>query len=307
MIAWLAAYVEAAEYRRLELADGRVLVAEVVATDARGLSLRVPQGRLQVPFDQVLRIDPVEAPLYQYQTPVRVLVLPFGAIDAPGEDAQKAAEALRRRFADVPSVRVVDVDAFAAQLPTGKKAALVACGLDASCVVAQAAGADVDLVVMGTLAGAELAVASVFLDAPRAQRRVGGPVGGDVLAGAPWTLLAVEPEPAAPAPTVVAAPVAPAAPRRPETPVSPALSYVPVPGLPAFVTGDTGRGLACVAVTVPLTALIVGAAGAAATDPGELALVGAAAWWASSVVTNRAFVGVAPIEGGATVTAGGTF
>jgi hypothetical protein len=301
---WLAV-AEAAEYRRLELADGRVLVAEVVATDAKGLSVRVPQGRAQVPFDQVLRLDPVDQQLYQYQTPLRVLVLPFGAVDATGAEAQGAADALRAGFAGVHAVRVVGVSAAAGQLPPGRVASLTECGLDASCVVAQAAGADVDVVVMGTLAGAELTLASVYLDAPKAQRRVTSPAGGDP--DAPWLLLGYERE--APAAPATPSPKRPGAkpPKTPARPASPALSLVPVPGLPAFVAGETGRGLLCVAVTVPMTALVVGAAGAAATDPGELALIGAAAWWAGSVVTNRAFVGVAPIEGGAVLTTTGTF
>ncbi len=76
------------------------------------------------------------------------------------------------------------------------------------------------------------------------------------------------------------------APGRLRSGVSP-LSLSPIPGLPAFRAGDTGRGLAAIAITVPVTAAAVFLAGSASEQPWGVIGIGAATWWVTSVVCNR--------------------
>lgn len=286
----LAARAEAAEYRRVELADGRTLVAEVVATDAHGLVLALPQGRARVAFVEVLRIAPEDAAVYADQPPLRVAVLPFAALDgAAPADAEVARRRVAAAFARVPEVVAVEPPAG-----TPEAERLGACGLDASCVVAAGAALEADVAVLGALAqpgdAEELALASVFLAAPRAQRRVSLAGDGDP-ADVAWALLALERP--SDAPTAARAPAWTA--------------LAPVPGLPQWIEGDPGRALLAAGIAVPVAAGIVAAAGAATTRPEDLVVVGAIAWWSASALANRALLVPEPREDGAGLRIAGSF
>ena len=71
----LVSLAQAQEFRRLELADGRVLQAEILTTGATGLEIRIAQGRMLVPFEQVLQIVPSDAAAFTSAAPWRVLLV----------------------------------------------------------------------------------------------------------------------------------------------------------------------------------------------------------------------------------------
>jgi hypothetical protein len=55
------------QYRILELTDGRTLTAEILGTEATGLSLRTPQGDSLVSFELLVDMQPTDAAGYQAQ------------------------------------------------------------------------------------------------------------------------------------------------------------------------------------------------------------------------------------------------
>jgi hypothetical protein len=322
MIALLLPGVLAAEYRRLELADGRALEVQVLQTTGDGLELAVPPGRLRVGFDQVLSIQEMDQADYTNQPPWRILVRASG--DA-GVDTQVLAE-----LAAMPGVTVVP-----GPLPAEEVAGLAACGVDAACVQRSLTPTLADVALVVTTTPNTLSVQSAWTG-------VGGflPTGAVPMPTDPASLgLAVShalheglgllpppaplatmpaawpqpgsPEPisASPAPTPVAPAPTPLADPQPRTRVvNPALAFVPIPGFPEWVAGRPGRAAAATAITLPLTAGLVYVAGAQSREPGALWALSAAGYYALCVTTSRAFLPVvSPTEGGAQVSVGGSF
>lgn len=323
-----------AEYRRVELADGRVLVAEVTGSNEEGLLLRSRQGMTRERFEDILRIDAVDAVVYDAQSPLRILVLPIGIGDGTAApDAAAATQVLAARTARVPATTVLAI----ADLPAGAvQDSVRGCGLDTSCVLAATRESGVDLVVMGMLgapggAASELTLASVWMAAPRAQRRVAilrsGPIGGqaaDVDAAA-MVLLGLDPtlapsapplpppEPPPPVAGVEPPPSVPSPPRPASPPprrsADPLHALVPLPGFPQWMAGDVRGGAIATAIVVPATAALVWAGGHEAPTPVGFAVLSGVGYYALCVVTNRAMmpVVVTPTPGGASVQAGGRF
>lgn len=256
MILALAVAALAGEPRRVELTDGRVLLVEVVATDDLGLLVALPQGRARVPFAAIARVTPVDARAVESQPALRVLVAPFAG--GPAGDAASAE--IVAAFAALPGV--------VPARPPHDAARLAACGLELPCVVAEAAGGDADFAVLGAAKDGEVALAGVWLDAPRAQRRIVVPA-GEPLAEAPRALMDLLPPPL------------------PPPPPDPRLALIPVPGLPAWRTQQRGRGVTAVLASATATAGLVAAAGYAGTRPGEIVAVGVVGWCVSAVVINR--------------------
>lgn len=162
----LAQLAAAAEYRRVELADGRVIVAEVQNTDANGIDVRVPQGRMHLSFDRVLRIDPAEAEAWAAQKPIRVLVLPFTAEGgAPAASPESARTRVWDELGKVPAVARVELAAMGGWAPATTLQALAGCGADAGCIGARVASLDVDVVIGGSVRGSggeELVLAAAW-------------------------------------------------------------------------------------------------------------------------------------------------
>ncbi len=335
------------EFRKIELADGRILVAEVTGTYAEGLALRVPQGMFKTPFDDILRIDPVDESVYRSLPALRVLVLPVGARDGLlPNDADLATKRLRTEMSRVPGTRVLVLEDLPAGTPS---ATLHGCGLDASCVLGASGGLAVDVIVMGMLgapggAASELTLSSVWSGATRAQRRTSivraGTLDSQIreIDAATYVLLAVEAERApvvavapfptpvpgavptpvpTPLPVVIAAPVATPAVPSPTpitqpasgTSIDPALAFVPIPGFPSWLAGDYRGGVIATAIVIPATALVVWAAGHESPSPAAFGLLAGVGYYAVCAATNRAVLPVAitPTVGGAAVQVGGTF
>lgn len=325
----LASAALAAEYRQIEVADGRTLLGEVVATGDQGLTLRLPQGVTDVVFPDIVRLDPVAAALVEAQPPLRVLVLPSAGADPATEDS--ADRQLLATLAAVPYTRVTTLDALPQTVSDTTRSTLRSCGLDTTCVVSAATDVPVDVVVMPVLrvdtTVEELVLASVWLDAPRAQRRVatshplGAEARGPDIAAAAFTLLGVRPADGAAKAGVEAAarpqgvPVVTPAPV-PSPPVAAApprdlrgYEFIPVPGITAFADGRPGAGVAAMAVVVPATAALVYVAGHESARAGTVVAVSAIGYYALCVVSNRivAPVYVTPTDGGAVISAGGRF
>jgi hypothetical protein len=326
----LAGLAQAGEYRRLDLADGRVLTVEVLGSEATGLVVRVPQGTLHLPYEEVLTITPVEPSAYAAVGPLRILVVPFTAVDpATGDDAGRVEGIVWNELDALPATEVLSLGQVAAR--TGEQAAdaLSRCGADVACVRAGAGAYDVDVVVSGTVSGSggeDLALAAAWPAAPQAGEtaatKLDGPL-GESARRAVYTLFGYEVPSAAPVavapvpvpqgvPTVVPPVVAVVPEPAPHRTVPVALAAVPLPGFTAFMGGDVAHGLAATALVLPATVGIVYTAGASSSRAEEVVGLSIAGWWALCAVTNVAWMPrvlptLRPTEGGATLGVGGAF
>ncbi|MCK6504778.1 hypothetical protein L6R53_15460 [Myxococcota bacterium] len=336
----LGGAAHAAEYRRITLNDGRVLVAEVESTTATGLELAMPQGRATVRFDQVQSLEEVDQATWKAQPSWTVVVLPPAEADAAL--APTLAQQLAEAVAQVPAVVVTTPDKMT-RLSATQRTAFAACGTDAACIQGYLDLTGARVAVSARLEGdpstPNLVVVSSFAQAPLARREVSvdwatdasamrGPLRQTVetalhlkarpvdrnlprTPSAPAaTTPAADPSPTAP---VAAAPTstAPASP----SPAGPspstlrALSWVPLPGLPSMARGDWGGAGASLAIAIPGTVGMVAVAGQASFTQGQLIATSAGSYYLLTVAVNKAFglrglpapVSVVPVQGGGAV------
>ena len=174
----LAAPVHAAEYRQLELSDGRVLTAEVVESTATGLRLQMPQGGAFLRYEQILALEDVDQTAYDAQEPWRVAVIPLLSSEAAFlREIGPATRLLEEHVRGFEHVELVEEDELVASLGSDGMATLQACGVDPSCAAPFAQEAGVTIFLMGELATEDdatsvLLLASAWADHPRAQRVV---------------------------------------------------------------------------------------------------------------------------------------
>lgn len=297
----------AAEYRRLTLMDGRVIVAEMQDMTANALVLRLPQGTMRVAPTQVMGMETVDEASWSAQEPWDVLVVPFVSTGGEVLSAQAgvAREVVTEQVAAIPATRLLGPADLARALTAEQLDQLQGCGIDAPCAVALGRDAGADLIVMGsvdrTAGGHELMLATVFPRAPRAQRQVSARYGDDLRTdrAASWSALhtAVFLDPSAPPPveTVAGGPfpesavaeAPPASEPLPSARVVRRLSWVPVPGLPSLVRRDWQGFALCWTAVVPASIAMVGAAGEAAPERHQFALVGIGSYAILAVAANR--------------------
>ncbi len=129
---WLVCPVaEAAEIRRITYPDGRSFVGEIVATTATSLTLRIPSGDMDVPYDANPEISPATAADVSSQPPLSIVVL---ETKSPVDLAPRAAEIhdfLITRLADIPHTRVTS----SGSLPPDTREALTDCGQSIGCML----------------------------------------------------------------------------------------------------------------------------------------------------------------------------
>jgi hypothetical protein len=267
-----AAQDDGPQVRAVRLADGRAYVAQVVATLPEGIALRVPQGTLTVPYEQLVDVSPLDAADYDRQDPWVVLLA------APGDGAAaRLLDAMPQVVIWTPTGTVGEPSG-PIDLADAEQAALRSCQLDAACMAgALGQGANAHWVV--SLDSAGQVVGQVTRSDTAA---VGGPLTSD---DAGWRAIHLAlglDAPSGPSPIALTPP------RLARTP-APALRYLPVPGLPALAAGQGGRFALALGTAVPLTAAWVGAVGTQATSLPEGAAWSAVGFYAVSVLTSELF------------------
>jgi len=113
------------QYRNLELTDGRTLTAEILGTEATGLSLRTPQGDSLVSFELLVDMQPTDAAGYQAQTDWVVYVAVDEALRPATVELLKA----------VPGLSVHPVGAAVNGLSAEDAAKAMECKGDPQCLV----------------------------------------------------------------------------------------------------------------------------------------------------------------------------
>ncbi len=268
------------QFREMQLADGRTLQAEILATRAEGMAIAVPQGEIVLSYELLQDMKPIEESAYQAQPPW------VSVVAVPTEHRSQITELLDA----VPSLVVWTAEGTVGQpagpldLAEAELAALRGCGTNAPCVrgafgqgaqgvwVVTLVPAAEGFVLEGSLSGVDTQnTASV--EAPTDQ--------------AVWValhhVLGLEPPKAAP-------PIrAAAASRRARGGSGGGLGFAPVPGLPALAAGDPGRFGLALAVALPATAAWVAVVGTHAQSAPEHIGLGAAGFYAITVLTNQAF------------------
>lgn len=259
-----------ANHRALALADGRAFVGEVLSTEPGGLRVRSPQGALTLPFDTLRDMRPSDAAAWRDQPAWSVHVA------APDE----ARDALLAALRAVPAVEVRAVDEAGGGLSPEQAAAGAACGLDVDCIVDAWSGAPWRIVVVALPEGDGLRLVGAVSTTGSVLHRRDVTSLGD-LGAAAHALLGLEAPVAQATPRVARA--APAfEPRRAN-----ALSFAPVPGLPALRRGDHAAFAAAVGLAVPTTALWVGAVGRNAQTAPEAVALSLAGFYVSTVLANQ--------------------
>ncbi len=329
---WLG-LAAAAEYREVELADGRLLTAELLGMDGETIVVELPQGRASWPLTAIQDLRPATAEAYASQPAWTALVLPLAAdaeLTELAADAERRIQALLPR---VPALEVWDRGALGERLGPAETEALAACGADAVCAL-EALGPLAPELVIGAELVSETAgeppilrLASGFASAPLAARQVRVPypagepgLDAQVMAGL-YPLLHLDPDRFLLAElatyVVPGEPVAPPPPPEPPPQFRLAeargLGWIPVPGLPSAVQGRPREAAVAAAVVLPGTAAMVYVAGWSTWHRRQLWLAGLGSYAVLSVAVNQlllsrntdrpARLGVAPLEGGAAVTA----
>jgi hypothetical protein len=303
-----------AEYRRVILADGREVAAEIVNITATGMELRLPQGIMIVPPDQPAVFQPLKAEEFNTQPQWKVVVLPF--VSEPGDKATEAEAArlfARRVLEEMGGVRPMSPDEVDVRGQQSVKRALAMCGTQLQCATRLGEALGVDVVVMGEIdRNDKFHLSAVFVQSPAARRRITVALSGPVVQhrreiyDAQYRVLFLEPpERALETPVVVAVATAPTQPvtRKPEptpskspTPRKPMtdaalnrLAWAPVPGLPALARRDMAGFGAALGVAGAGAAVGIATAGGATYSKGQFAAVSVLSSYAAIVVANHLF------------------
>lgn len=339
LLAGTAGPARAAEYRRITVNDGRVLVAAVENTTATGLELSMPQGRTTVRFDQVQSLEEVDQATWAAQPSWTVVVLPPSAADAAL--IATLDQQLRQAVAEVPAIVATTPDKMS-RLTTSQRTAFAACGTDAACIQGflDATGArvavsarldgpadDRSLVVVTSFAAAPLARREVSVDWLPDASAMAGPLRQTVETAMhlqPRPVERVLPRSAEPAtatatttPPVettspaqpLAEPRAATASRGPSDAALRAMSWVPLPGLPSAARGDWGGFGASWAVVAPGSVAMVAVAGQASFTRPQMLAAGIGGFYVLTVAANKAIglrgidaqLSAAPLRGGGAV------
>ncbi len=273
------------QYRRIQLADGRVLVAEVLATLPEGLFIGTQQGDISLSYELLVDMAPVDEAAYAAQDPW--LVLLAAPPDSP----------LAMSLASIPGVVVwtpggaVNGADDRVDLTGTEQVALKGCAGAAGCmkgalgttaswrwIVTRGAGdGDAADVLYGLVSTGDTATtATVTADTDAALWTASHEVLGLVppTSDAPFALIDDR--------------------SRGGAGGSAGLTFAPVPGLPALAAGDGGRFALALGLALPATAAWVGVVGTHAESVPEHVALSAVGFYAITVLTNEL---IAPGDG----------
>ncbi len=246
------------QYRILELSDGRTLTAEILGTEATGLSLRTPQGESLVSFELLVDMLPTDEAGYRSQTDWVVYV-------AVEDDLRPVTLELMR---GIQGVSAHPVGAAIHGLTPEAATASVACNGDIQCLVGATSGAGWMWVVSSDTGadGQPMLTGGVTQGRTRTQVKLDNTSRDAMWAGVHQAIGLTPPSSAPPA-AVSPSGNSP----KPRSDMTPgkvtALSFIPLPGTPAIVQRDWGNvGLAW-GIAIPSAALFVVGSAASQESP----------------------------------------
>jgi len=274
------------QYRSFELADGQTFVAEVVASKATGIQIKLPQGERLLPFSNLAGMQEASASDYAAQPSWEI------ALSAP----PSVLMAFKRAAERVPSVNVWTVGSGwpAANVPIDKQAQAAVCAQDLPCLLTSLDGAPGRFVIAVTESaeGARLESAHTEYNIRSSQETA--TLDEEELYRALLTTLRLTPPetPFVPAvPNVQPTSVDNLVDASPATQRTRDLRFVPLPGYAAFREGKSENAWLAAAIALPATALWVGATGNHAQTPLAHAGLGLVGFCAISVSANHLTLG----------------
>ncbi len=279
----VSAQAQDRQYRQLTLIDGRVLTAEILATESTGLRLRVPQGEMLVSFEVLLDMAPAEQSAYEGQTDWFVYVM---LPDAHQEAFLSLVDA-------IPGVAAYQIRDEAGLIPggvtTGEAFEAASCDGDLDCVITALASTPLKWILVADDQDGELEIRSKVNTSGSPPDRVrANSSDRDDLWQAAHTVLGLD-SPSSPPPRVGKGGAASASGGGGDWDEGRVLasSFVPLPGYPSLAQGD-GSGVAlALGLVVPTTAIWVGAVGQSGQSVGEFAAMSVAGFYVSTVLVNQ--------------------
>lgn len=279
-----------AQYRELQLADGRDIVAEIIATEATGLRLRTPQGETMLSFELLRDMSPADADSYKLQEAWYVYVA------APDAHRDRLMEAFRW----IPSTRVQLAGDVVPGMGPAAAAAAAKCKQDFPCLLEATKDAPwMHVVSVKVEKEGPLEVVSGLNTGPTRTRITKPDHGPEELWEAVHQALFLEVPDGGPPESAFASTasgedggegpvVLPDGPTQPPADANLiALSFTGVPGLPASKQKNGGGVAAALLVTGLGTAAWVGAVGHTAQSAPELAGLSVVGFYATSVFANQ--------------------
>lgn len=287
----LGAPAHAVEYRSLTTSDGQTFACEIVATESKGLRVRVPAGEMLVPFTALRNIVPIEASAYDSADPWLVLV--------PEESPFRSE--LLESISHLPAVVVVGEPGAPEVLDDAAQIDVPVCRTDLGCLAsATSTGPWMWLIVAeddGTVRGMlnttsrSEAVTPASLEPGPLLLAVSEVMGlvpdDDIIESAGGSGTQTGPSPDSVPVDLDARKV-----RR--------LSLVPLPGYPSLKQRDTGGFAMAMGVVLPSTALWVGAVGSGSQSRVETALIGVSGFYVLTIAANQV-LGLRSLEANAAV------
>lgn len=305
------------QYRQLTLVDGRVYYAEILETVPEGLRLRMPQGETTVRFELLKDMIPTTAEEYSNQQDWIVWV-----------DFEPYQALLEGMLADIEGMSASRAGAHQPGDPQGDEAARriaeiqSECSGEIGCIISKSK----DLSWRWIVTGSETSSGEIVLYAKTNTDPLSTPNKSEPFQPSNdqiWTELhklfeLSPPDQGAPSGGRV----------RPQRMSSSAafseskvvgMSFVPVPGLPSLLQGDTGGFATALGIVVPSTALWMGASWKTGQSSTEFLGLSVAGFYTATVLANQVTglkslergkktVGVVPSRGGSpVVTVGAQF
>ena len=174
ILGWLAATpATAAEYRAIQLANGRVIPAEIGETTATEMVLLTPQGEVRIGLHELRSMDPMSPEEYAAIKPLKVLVIPFKG--QASDDATIGAMYVVRVLKGIPAVQALTLEDLPPSVGETTRSALATCETEFYCATRHGADAGADVVVMGEARteadSKKLYIGAVFVDTPEARKR----------------------------------------------------------------------------------------------------------------------------------------
>jgi hypothetical protein len=278
---WLttsAAHAVEPQYRQMKLVDGRVLSAEILATEAQGLRVHTPQGEMLVSFELLLDMVPISQAQYESQAKWVVYY------DFPDEFRAEALELL----AAIPGVEPQAVDTPGNGVGSEAAFKAASCEQDVECMAAAVSRSSWKWVVAARPADTGGWVMSAKLNTatdPAEQIVLDGTGRAELWPGL-HRALGLDPPSGGP-PRATNDPPPEAGSRELTEKGVVSLSFVPVPGLPSLLQKDWAGVAMGVGIAVPASVVWGAGLNQSAQTEGEFWGLWAGGTYAAIVLANQ--------------------
>ena len=142
----------AAEYRRITLVDGRVLVAQIIDAEDTTMWLQTPMGRMKIDLMEVTQFENITRMDYEDEPSQTAVLLPFESGDPQGQtNALIIRDLVQNHLEQMPGIDVIRAEDFIQRLGEEAATTLRGCSRDLQCAIAILAPMGVDALMHGSV------------------------------------------------------------------------------------------------------------------------------------------------------------